>query len=294
MIKEKVFISMIILKDITKFYRTDFWKSSTKALDQISFEIIPGSITGFLGANGAGKTTSIKIILGITSPSSGSIDFSKMGKNKSDFLKGLGYMPERPYYYQNVSGRQFIEYLAKLNGLSLFDITTRLKEWSERLNLAHAIDRNISTYSKGMLQRLGMISAVIHTPKLLILDEPVSGLDPIGRKDIKEILKELNTKHGMTIFFSTHIIPDVEEICDQLIFLKKGKLIYSGKLSEILISDNQKFSISYTFEGKNIDLEINSPDKEMAIIRLINSGAKINKINTQVVKLEEFLYGHEK
>jgi len=232
------------VRNISKKFKPDFWKSDFTALDRVSFRVEKGDIVGFLGANGAGKTTLLKIILGFITPTQGEIIFdSSLSKLKSPFEK-IGYMPERPYYYGNLSGLEFLEYCGQLNNLSAKKLDEQIKKWTKILKIDHALDRKISSYSKGMLQRLGFSSALLHDPELIILDEPLSGLDPIGRKDFKDILVELN-KRGVTVFFSSHIVSDVEEVCRHVVVLQQGELIFSGEIKKI-ISDNSEDSFLIT------------------------------------------------
>lgn len=281
---------MVIFENINKYYKTDFWKSPTRALKDISFTIKENSITGFLGHNGAGKTTCIKILLGLSDYDSGNIKFFNNQLNRQSLLKIVGYMPERPYYYQNSTAKELLTFFARLSNHPAKDTPNDIKYWSERLSLAHAIDWKVKSYSKGMLQRLGLIIAVIHRPQLIILDEPVSGMDPIGRKDIKEILKELGNKIGTTIFFSTHIIPDVEEICDEIIFIKNGETMYEGSKEHLIYNENYQYKITYSTNEGQQSIIIKKNLKELKLKELLNSGAKILKFEPNIKNLEDILY----
>ncbi|MBH47638.1 MAG: hypothetical protein CME71_05665 [Halobacteriovorax sp.] len=227
---------MIELVDIQKTFKKDLFKSRFEALKKVSFSVNDGDICGFLGANGAGKTTSIKIILNFIQSDSGQVRYSnKFGSSYKQFIKNLGYLPERPYFHANLTGQDFVEYMAKLHDMKRPDYRAQIKHWGERLGIDHALDRKLHNYSKGMLQRIGFVACLVHDPNFLILDEPVSGLDPVGRKEIKDVMVELN-KAGKTIFFSSHIVSDIEEICSSLIVLDKGSMIYDGKVSDLLVS----------------------------------------------------------
>lgn len=245
---------MISVENISKTFQKDFWVKPFQALDNVSFNVKEGSLTGFLGANGAGKTTSMKIILGFIKATSGNVSFSSsMGKNRREFLSNIGYVPERPYFYPHLSGLEFCQYMGKINGLKGKDLDDKINYWSERFSIKFALDRKVRSYSKGMLQRIGFVSALIHNPKLLILDEPVAGLDPVGRKEIKDVLKELNNE-GKTIFFSSHIVSDIEEICNEVVVLEKGKLLYQGKTSD-LVEKHLEGSYEATIRKANIDFK---------------------------------------
>ncbi|MCK5884545.1 MAG: ABC transporter ATP-binding protein [Bacteriovoracaceae bacterium] len=228
---------MIEFREITKSFQTDFWAKKFKALDCVSFSIEEGTLVGFLGANGAGKTTSIKIMMDFIRPDVGSIHFSSaLGKTKKEILSNIGFVPERPYFYPYLTGREFLEYLASLNDVPRVTRKLAIKKWSDVFSINYALDRKIRGYSKGMLQRLGFVSALVHDPKLIVLDEPLSGLDPLGRKEIKDALVELN-RMGKTIFFSSHIVSDVEEICERVVVLQHGKNLYQGSVDKLILEN---------------------------------------------------------
>lgn len=225
---------MFSFHEVTKDFKTDFWEKPFRALDNVSFSLKPGSIVGFLGANGAGKTTGIKVLLNFIDPSSGHVEYNPiLGKSKRDIFKNIGYLPERPYFYADLTGIEFLKYIGQLNDLSKTDIELRVKKWSEVLKIDFALERKLRFYSKGMLQRIGFVSALIPDPKLLILDEPLSGLDPLGRKEFKDIMNGL-AGEDKTIFFSSHILSDVEEVSRHVVIMEKGKLIHSGNVLELV------------------------------------------------------------
>jgi len=239
---------MIEFVNISKTYKVDFWSKTFWALNGVCFSLKQGELVGFLGANGAGKTTSIKILMKFIRPHSGQIVYSPfLGKTFKDVISKIGYIPERPYFYPHLTGREFATYMGQLNQIPASVIKDRIKLWSERFLIDHALDRKIYGYSKGMLQRVGFVAALIHDPLLLILDEPLSGLDPVGRKEIKDVMVELY-KQGKTIFFSSHIVPDVEEICDKVIVLEKGKLLYQGPITT-LIEKNVRSNYDIRVQG---------------------------------------------
>lgn len=246
---------MLKFEHVTKSFQDDFWKKPKKVVNDLSFEVVPGSLCGFLGANGAGKTTSIKATLDFIKIDSGKISFSEqLGKTPMEIRSKIGYFPEGPYFYPHMTGRQFCLYLGQLQKIPNKDITQRMNYWGERLSIAFAFDKKIRGYSKGMLQRLGFLSCLIHEPKLIILDEPLSGLDPLGRKEFKDILLELNNK-GVTIFFSSHIVSDVEEICDSLVVIKSGELFYSGRTDSLLNTQTSK-NYRVAFLGKRVPNDV--------------------------------------
>ncbi len=201
---------MFIFEDVTKTFKTDFWKKPEVVLDNLSFKVGEGMCTGFLGANGAGKTTSLKILFRFINADKGRIEFDKsLGNNWDQIKRNVGFLPERPYFYPELTGSEFIKYMLSLSGLKKENIEAQYKYYSEYLLIDHALSKKLSTYSKGMLQRIGLLSCLLHNPRLIILDEPLSGLDPNGRKDIKNLMNSLK-REGKTIFFSSHIVQDLD------------------------------------------------------------------------------------
>lgn len=288
---------------VSKRFKRDFWKNDFQALSNISFSIKRGAVTGFLGANGAGKTTTIRILLDLITPTTGKIQFdASFGASRKEIFSKIGFLPERPYFYPNLTGREFLIYMAKLCGMSGVDIKNGIVYWSERLDVAHALDRKLKTYSKGMLQRIGFASTCIHHPELLILDEPLSGLDPIGRKEFKDIMIDLH-KEGKTIFFSSHIVSDVEEICQDVVILEKGKLLYSGEI-ETLISKHEKniieikadrvldnYRSNIVLDKKNLVIyKFNNVDKKVILLDFLNSSAQLIGYSLEKPTLEEIVY----
>lgn len=222
------------ISGLNKSFKTDFWKEPQKVLKDLSFSVAKGGLCGFLGPNGAGKTTTIKILLRFIRANSGEISFNPdMGKNWNQIRSNIGYFPERPYFYPHLTGMEFAFYIGKIQSLDRSSIIEQTHYWAERLSIKHALDRQIKDYSKGMLQRLGFTVSIIHNPKFLILDEPLSGLDPIGRRDFKRIMVDLAQK-DTTVFFSSHIVSDVEEICNNVVVLMDGKTFYEGDIDKLI------------------------------------------------------------
>lgn len=251
---------MIRFNEVSKIFKAELLTQPFVALDKVSFRVPTGSMVGFLGANGAGKTTSLKIIMDFIRPSSGSVEFEDLGSDRHDIFKNIGFLPERPYFYPNLTGEEFLHFMGSLSELPRPQIVDGIKYWAPRFRIDHALKRAIKTYSKGMLQRIGFLATVLHGPKLIILDEPLSGLDPIGRKELKDVIVEVH-KRGKTVFFSSHIVPDIEEICDRVIFLKEGKLVYDGTVDSLMkIGIEQDYVIKIVSEE---DLCLSTPVKKV-------------------------------
>jgi len=225
--------SVIEAKGLAKTYRTGFFRKKTEALRGIDLEVKRNEILGFLGPNGAGKTTAIKILLGIVYPSDGTAKILGRPLGDVKVKNSIGFMPEQPYFYDYLKGREFLDFYGRFHGLEKQKRAEKVEALLEKVGLAHAADMALRKYSKGMLQRIGMAQALLGDPELVILDEPMSGLDPLGRRDIREIVLGLK-EEGKTVFFSSHILPDVEQICDRVVILNKGEVRGEGPLSEIL------------------------------------------------------------
>jgi ABC-2 type transport system ATP-binding protein len=282
---------MIEFNNITKKFKNNFWDKEFLAVDDVSFKIEAGDLVGFLGANGAGKTTLIKILMDFSRQSSGELVFSKnMGNTQDEIKSCIGYLPERPYLYPYLSGLEFLQYVGKINSIDTEKLQELIYYWSEKMQIAHALPKLTKAYSKGMLQRLGFVSCLIHNPKLLILDEPLSGLDPVGRRDFKKILVELN-QSGVTIFFSSHIVSDVEEICNKVVFIEKGKLVYEGNLDSLLEKNANDLYTIKTFKNGKLDIvHLNTFDKNIYLADMLEAKIEILEIEKEKITLEEIIY----
>ncbi len=218
----------IEVKGLTKYYKQK--RRKIKALNSISFEVYKGEIFGFLGPNGAGKSTTIKIILDLIRPDKGDVFICGINSRDPSCRSKLGFLPENPSYIDTLSGKQLLEFSAKMHGFE--DIKDKVLELLKEFDLLDAKDRMIRKYSKGMIQKIGFASVLIFDPEILILDEPMSGLDPIGRFLFKKKFKELKER-GKTIFFSSHILPDVEDLCDRVAIINKGEIVKILRLEEL-------------------------------------------------------------
>ena len=230
-------------KGLEKHYKSNFQVRTIKALDGIDLDVQEGEVYGFIGHNGAGKTTTIKILTGLIRATGGTAEIMGQPVGHKKTLEQVGFLPERPYFYEYLSAREALVFYGRLNGMPSAEIRRRSEELLHLLDLEHAADRPLHSYSKGMLQRLGMAQAVLHDPHLVILDEPMSGLDPVGRGQIKDIIQLLR-KRGKTIFFSTHILADVEQLCDRVALIANGKMWYSGTVDGLTSQYQQGYEFT--------------------------------------------------
>ncbi|QNK59334.1 ABC transporter ATP-binding protein [Paenibacillus sp. PAMC21692] len=203
---------------------------SVQAVKGIEFSVGEGRCVALLGPNGAGKTTTIRMLAGLLKPTSGAIKYAGQSE-RADVREGIGYLPQSPAFYPWMTGQEFAIYAGKLCGLGGREAGRSAGEWLERVGLKDAAKRKIGGYSGGMKQRLGLAQALIHRPKLLIMDEPVSALDPVGRREVLELIREL--KRETTVLFSTHVLHDAEELCEDIIIINKGDIALNGSLEGI-------------------------------------------------------------
>ena len=228
-------MNAIVIKDLRKTYRKHLLTKAPAALESLSFEVRENEVFGFLGKNGAGKTTTIKILCGLLRPSAGTASIRGNDVRKREARKLIGYLPENPYFYEYLTPKETVIFYGRLNGLGRNE---REREWdrlSEALDLREIGDQRIRSFSKGMRQRLGFAVASVGDPPVLILDEPMSGLDPVGRRLIRDLILRARAQ-GKTVFFSSHILSDVEQISDRIGMLVDGKLRSVGTIEEILSS----------------------------------------------------------
>lgn len=211
------------LRGVSKSYRTHFWQRPVRSLDGLNLSVKDGEIFGLLGPNGAGKTTSIKLALGLIFPDGGEITL--MGRDAADPASRaeVGYLPENPYFPEHLTGRELVRFAARVHGVAGEDADRRVREALERVGMTAAADRPIRKYSKGMAQRVGMARVLVSSPRFVILDEPMSGLDPIGRREFRDLILELR-ESGVTVLFASHVLSDAEMLCDRVAILKAGRL----------------------------------------------------------------------
>ena len=232
-------MNAIELRELNKSFRLDLKVGRRQALNALSLTVKPGEIYGFLGPNGAGKTTSIKILVSLLRADSGTATIFGLDPTRNETRTRIGYLPESPVFYDQLTGREFLRFCGKLCGMRKADVDARATRLLEEVGLGHAGDLQIRRYSKGMNQRVGIAQALLHDPQLVILDEPMSGLDPIGRAEVRDLILGLK-KRGKTVFFSTHIIPDVEMICDRIGLINHGRMVAEGSVSQLLDSTTER------------------------------------------------------
>lgn len=271
---------IIEIENLSKDYEVGFWKKKkVRALDDLSLTVESGQIFGFLGGNGAGKTTTIKILMSLIFPSAGNAKI--LGKDISDvkMRARIGYCPENPYFYDYLKASELMNYFGELFG---FDSVKRKQKTAELLTKVGLDEKDwnkqLRKFSKGMLQRVGLAQSLINDPEIVFLDEPMSGLDPIGRREIRELIAELREK-GTTVFMSTHILSDIEALCDNVAIMQKGKLAATGNLNDLLSQNGeiQEFEINIKGVGKE------SIENEVAKIAGAKISAKPNGANIHVL-----------
>jgi ABC-2 type transport system ATP-binding protein len=235
--------NLIEVENLSKSYRQGFWMREVPAVMDVTFHVPCGEIFGFLGPNGAGKTTTIKMLTGLTSPTSGHARLFGMDVSNPAARQRLGFLPESPYVYPYLTPTEFVSLCGELSGLSPRIARSRALETLKYVGIAYAADRPVLKLSKGMLQRTGIAAALVADPELLILDEPMSGLDPVGRKEVRDLIVD-ERRRGRTIFFSTHILTDVQTLCDRVAILRKGRLVVSGKISDLLKRETHRSNVT--------------------------------------------------
>ncbi|MBI3356796.1 MAG: ABC transporter ATP-binding protein [Nitrospirae bacterium] len=220
-------------EQLSKVFRVGFWGRRVTAVDGLSLDVRRGEVFGFLGPNGAGKTTTIKMLMGLIYPTGGqALLFSRPVCDPVAKAK-VGFLPESPYFYDYLTSREFLRFYGHLFGLWGATLEKRVDELLEVVGMVHARDLQLRKFSKGMLQRVGIAQALINDPELVVLDEPMSGLDPIGRKEVRDLILRLK-ESGKTVMFSSHILHDAELLCDRVAMILKGKLVASGQVAELI------------------------------------------------------------
>src|SRR5438552_627781 len=227
-------MAVIEIESLTKDFEVGFWrKRSVRALDGLSLEVARGEVFGFLGPNGAGKTTTLKLLMSLIRPTAGSARILGEPVDSVAMRRRIGYLPENPYFYDYLTGEELLAYVGSLFGIRPPALDQKIGELLQTVGLADARRLQLRKYSKGMVQRIGIAQAILNNPEVVFLDEPMSGLDPLGRREVREVIASLRSR-GVTVFFSSHILPDVEALCDRVAIMNRGKLLELGALLDIL------------------------------------------------------------
>jgi ABC-2 type transport system ATP-binding protein len=292
---------------LTKGYREGFWKKRTKwALDSISFQVVSGEVFGLLGPNGAGKTTTLKILFRLIFPTSGTARI--LGKELDDATvhQRVGYLPEYPYFYDHLSPEELLHYTGRLFGMGKDDLRRRVDQLLELVGLVDSRHVPLRRFSKGMVQRAGIAQALINNPDVVFLDEPMTGLDPIGRGEVRDLILQLR-EEKKTVFLSTHILSDAETLCDRVAILNRGKLQGCGELREILslgpsatelvletppeglLHELQPLVVSMVRTGDRVRLQIREEANIEKVLALsLRDKAKVVSINPVKMSLEDY------
>jgi ABC-2 type transport system ATP-binding protein len=297
-------VEIVRVDEVVKDYRPGFGIRRKRALHGISFRVREGEIFGFIGPNGAGKTTILKVLMGLIRTTSGSASILGHDVSETTYRRHVGFLPENPYFYDYLTGREILDFYAKLSGVSRQDRAQRVVELLDLVGLSDAIDNRLRSYSKGMLQRIGIAQALIHGPKVVFLDEPMSGLDPIGRKEVRDLILQLR-EQGKTVFMSTHILSDVEMLCDRVAIIVGGRIHYEGAIDEFLTAGEpeadlvlaqmsphlaevmeERFRARLRGHGEQIELRIAEKDTNEALAVALEAGAKVVSVTPQRVSLE--------
>jgi len=227
-------MAAIEIEHLTKdFYAGFLRKRPIRALDGLSLRVEAGEIFGFLGPNGAGKTTTLKLLMNLIRPTAGSARILGQPVDSVSMRRNIGYLPENPYFYDHLTPEELLTYIGTLFGIRQPVLRKKILELLETVGLAEARKLQLRKFSKGMVQRVGIAQALINDPEVVFLDEPMSGLDPLGRREVRLVISSLRTR-GATVFFSSHILPDVEALCDRVAIMNRGKLLELGALLDIL------------------------------------------------------------
>ena len=290
-------------ENLTKDYPTGFLNTRKKrSLDGLTMRVEEGEIFGFLGPNGAGKSTTIKLLMGIIFPSAGKARILGKPVSDVDMHQDIGYLPEQPYFYDYLTATELLDYFARFHNLPAAVRKERVQTMLKKVGLETAGKIQLRKYSKGMLQRVGLAQAILHDPKVVVLDEPMSGLDPVGRREVRDIILELK-QQGKTVMFSTHILPDAESLCDRVGVIVGGKLHGVGKPDEIVGAQAQGYEVLFehsttanaaailsgaTQSGSRFRLQVPEQKLYAVMDELQRGGARIVGVTQIKPTLEEF------
>jgi len=298
-------MSVVRFEHVAKSLPHGFWLRRKKVLRDVSLTVERGEVYGFLGPNGAGKTTSLKCLLGVLTPDAGSVEIFNQPGSDPEARRKLGYLPEHPYFYPHLTGRELIDYFGRLFDLPADVRRRRTDELIELVGMTAKAGQPIKQYSKGMMQRIGMAQALINDPDLVILDEPMSGLDPIGRREVKDIILGLKAR-GTTVFFSSHILADAEALCDRVSLLFEGRIVRESGVDELLEGRIQYWDAACdnlqahqvpgyecrATQGDRLYFRIASPDDLDRWVDIVRqAGGRVAQVSPHRHTLEDFFIG---
>ncbi len=298
--------AVLSIRELTKTYRPGLFEKDVEILRGLNLEVERGEVFGFLGPNGAGKTTTIKAITGIIRPDSGEIRIADEPHTRLSAKRKIGFMPESPYFYNHLTGREYLRFCADLLGLGRHGLEARIGELLVQVGMEDPADRPMRTFSKGMLQRLGLAQALLGSPQLLLLDEPMSGLDPVGRRDVRDLILA-ERERGTTVFFSTHIIPDVETICDRIAIVAGGTVRATGSVRDLVAHEAESYEATFVgldphelgtrVQGARVGTDaswvrVEVADRDALIAELVARGARLVSLTPVRSSLEDFVVRH--
>jgi ABC-2 type transport system ATP-binding protein len=279
-------MNIIEIENLTKDYEVGFLKKKkVRALEDLSLEVTGGQIFGFLGGNGAGKTTTIKILMSLIFPSSGNARILGHDISDTKMHAKIGYCPENPYFYDYLTARELMNYFGELFGLDSAKRKAKTEELLTKVDLDEKDwNKQLRKFSKGMLQRVGLAQSLINEPEIVFLDEPMSGLDPVGRREVRELIAEQREK-GVTVFMSSHILSDIEALCDNVAILRKGKLAAKGNLLELLTKSGENQTFEINVKGASAEsLNVSIGTISGAILTAKPNGANIQVLSEDDVE----------
>ena len=231
-------VPAVEIRNLVKEFKTSFRRQPLRAVDEVSITIQAGEVYGLIGPNGSGKSTTMKALLGLVAPTSGHCAIFGKDSLKVDSRNDVGFLPENPYFYKHLTGAETLRFYGKLCGIGGKQLDDRVNELLALVDLENARDRRIGGYSKGMLQRIGLAQALIQEPRLVILDEPTAGVDPVGSRQIRDLILKLRER-GITVFLCSHLLEQVQEVCDHVGIIFRGKMIREGRLEELIAIEDQ-------------------------------------------------------
>ncbi|MBN8456259.1 MAG: ABC transporter ATP-binding protein [Verrucomicrobia bacterium] len=226
------------IRNLVKDFATSFRRRRLRAVDGVSLMIGAGEVYGLIGPNGSGKSTTMKALLGLVVPTAGSCAIFGKDSLRVDSRQEVGYLPENPYFYKHLTGAETLRFYGRLCGMGGRVLEARIGELLELVDLTDARDRRVGAYSKGMLQRVGLAQALVQDPRLVILDEPTAGVDPIGSRQIRDLIFKLRER-GITVFLCSHLLEQVQEVCDRVGIIFQGKMVREGRLEELIAIEDQ-------------------------------------------------------